>query len=122
MRRAVVGYALAGGLLTGALVLGLALVLDAESARAVAWMGLIAWALQVPLFAGLVALRSRPAGFFAAWGGGTIARLGAVGVAAVFVARATTVPPAPALLGLAGFFFVLLLLEPVFFRMGMRSR
>jgi hypothetical protein len=118
----VVGYALAGALLTGLVVLGLGLVLEAESARAVAWMGLIAWALQVPLFAGLVALRSRPGAFFAAWGGGTLARLAAVAVAAVVVARATTVPPAPALLGLAGFFFVLLLLEPVFFRMGMGNR
>lgn len=122
MRRAVAAYALVGAVLTGALVAGLGFVLEPQGVRAVAWMGLVAWALQVPLFAALLALRRRPAAFFAAWGGGTVVRLGVVVVAALVVKRVATLPAAPALLGLAGIFFVLLLLEPVFFRTGMRSR
>ncbi|NIP57038.1 MAG: hypothetical protein GWM92_02840, partial [Gemmatimonadetes bacterium] len=51
----------------------------------------------------------------AAWVGGTLARMALVVAVAFVLVRIEGVALAPALLALAGFFFGLLLLEPVFF-------
>ncbi len=114
-------YALTAALAV-ALVAGvLALLLPGEAARAIAWMGMLAWVVQVGTFAPLFAARRRGNAFFAALGGGTVVRLAVLGVAAWALWRSGALPLAPALLALAGFLFLLLLLEPVFFRMGLRS-
>ncbi len=100
----------------------LALALPADTVRAVAWMGVVAWGVQLALFAPLYAARGRRNAFFAAWGGGTLARFAVLGVVAWWVWRQGSLPLAPALLALAGFLFIMLLIEPVFFRMGLRTR
>jgi len=120
--KAVSLYALTTALLVVVLVALLALALPVTATRAVAWMGVVAWAVQVALFAPLYAARGRGNAFLAAWGGGTLARFAVVGVAAWWVWRDGRLPLAPALLALAGFLFLFLLIEPVFFRMGLRTR
>lgn len=115
-------YALACALVV-ALVAGIfAATLPGDTVRAVAWMGAVAWVVQLALFAPLYAARGRRNAFFAAWGGGTLARFAVLGVVAWWVWRKGTLPLAPALLALVGFLFVMLMLEPVFFRMGLRTR
>lgn len=83
--------------------------------------GVVAWGVQVPAFAALVATRSRTNHFLAAWGTGTVLRMAVVLLAALAVARMPGLAPMPTLLGLAGFFFGLLLLEPVFFRKALHG-
>lgn len=78
----------------------------------------LAWVVQVSAFAALVRFRESAKGFLAAWVGGTVVRMALVLVAAWAVVRFPELPPAPTLLGLAGFFFGLLLLEPFFFGPG----
>ncbi len=114
-------YVSAGAAVIVLVVAGLALVLSPEAVRAVAWMGALAWLVQSVLFAPLLAARKRLAVFFVAWGGGTLVRLGVIGGAAWWLYRTRALPLAASLLSLAGFLFLLLLLEPVFFRLGLRS-
>nr|PZN89612.1 MAG: hypothetical protein DIU52_12300 [bacterium] len=118
-QRAILGYAVASGLAVGLGVLVAAVWLGPQDAAAVRTAAVAAYVIQVVGFAALVSARG--ARFFVAWGGGTLLRLGAVLAAAVWLARTQARPPAPLMLGLAGFLFVLLLLEPIFFRMGLRS-
>ncbi len=114
-------YALTAALVVALVCAGLGVLLRPEALVAVAWMGALAWAVQVALFAPLLAARGRRNVFLAAWGGGTLARFVVLGAAAWWVWHTGALPLAPALLALAGFLFLLLLLEPVFFRMGLRS-
>ncbi len=114
-------YALAAAVAVALVCAGLALVLGREALGAVGWMGALAWVVQVATFAPLLASRRRGNAFFAALGGGTLVRLMVLGAAAWVLWRSGSLPLAPALLALAGFLFLLLLLEPVFFRMGLRS-
>jgi len=118
-RRAIVGYAVVSALAVGLGILGAGLVLGPQDAAAVRTAAVVAYAIQVVSFAALAGARGPV--FFLAWGGGTLLRLGAVLVAGVWLARTQAAPPAPLMLGLAGFLFALLLLEPIFFRMGLRS-
>jgi hypothetical protein len=71
----------------------------------------VAAGVQVPAFIGFLRFRSRPHGFLAAWVGGTLLRLGALGGTGVVVWRREELDPLWTLLGLAGLFFVLHLLE-----------
>ncbi len=114
-------YVLVGAGAIALVIGGLALVLPPDAARGVAWMGVAAWVVQSMLFAPLLAARGRRNAFFVAWGGGTLIRLLAIGIAAWWLYRSGALPLAPSLLALAGFLFLLLLLEPVFFRLGLRS-
>ena len=114
-------YALAGAVAVALVALALALVLPAEGVRAAGWMGALAWAVQVAMFAALFASRRRGNAFIAALGGGTVVRLLVLGATAWWIWRSAALSLAPALLSLAGFLFLLLLLEPLFFRMGLRS-
>lgn len=117
--RAILGYAVASGLTVGIGVLGASLLLAPRDAAAVRAAALAAYAIQVVSFAALASARG--VAFFLAWGGGTLLRLGAVLGAGVWLARTQARPPLPLMLGLAGFLFALLLLEPFFFRMRLRS-
>ncbi len=72
--------------------------------------------MQVIAFAALNRYCDHVNGFLAAWVGGTLVRMVVVGVVAFAVTRSGTDGAMATLLALAGFFFGLLLLEPVYFR------
>jgi hypothetical protein len=114
-------YALAAALAVVLVAGGLAPVLEAEALRAVAWMGALAWLVQVALFAPLLAARGRQHAFLLAWGAGTLVRFAVLAAAAWWIWRSDRLPLAASLLALAGFLFLFLLLEPLFFRMGLRG-
>jgi len=77
----------------------------------------VALPVQLVAFSVLIRFRGRVSGFMAAWAGGMAVRALAVGSVAFAVVRSGSAEGAvPMLLALAGFFFALLLLEPVYFR------
>jgi hypothetical protein len=79
------------------------------------WIGAgIALAVQALCYGALWwATRRRPARFLAAWAGGVVMRLLTVVLFGLVGVRLLALPPVPALLGLAGVLFVLLLFEPL---------
>ena len=79
---------------------------------------LVAYPVQMVAFFLLVRYWGQTKRFLIVWVGGTVARMGVILVAALVLTRVEALPPAPTLLGLAGFFFGLLLLEPLFLRAG----
>ena len=88
-----------------------------ESARTgVLVAAAVAWPVQVVAFGFLIRYWGDPRRFLAAWVGGTLARMAVIVVAAILLMQVSEVPPAPTLLALAGFFFGLLLMEPLFLR------
>lgn len=116
--RPVLAYAV---LAAGLLLLGaglLAALLGGAAGRAIWWAAGVAYLVQVGAFAVLWTMRGRAVRFFAAWGGGTLARMLVVGAGAL-LARGAGLPLAPLLVALAGFLFVLMLLEPLVFRAGL---
>lgn len=114
--RSWVSYAAVGLVLVAGITLALWPWLDVAGRRSLAVAAAVSWAVQVAAFALLVRSRIEPGRFLAAWAGGTLVRMGIIGAAAFVLARTSSLAPLPTLLGLAGYFFVLLLLEPVFFR------
>lgn len=114
--RPTVGYALAGlalvapgaGILYG--------VLGPEAGFGVLVAAAVALPVMVVSFAVLVRTRGAGSGFFAAWIGGVLLRLLILGAVVAAVLAVDALDPAATLLALAGFFFALLLLEPLFFR------
>jgi hypothetical protein len=77
---------------------------------------LVAYPVQVLAFFLLIRFRGDRNRFMVVWMGGTLVRMGLILVAALVLTRVEELPPAPTLLALAGFFFGLLLLEPLFLR------
>jgi hypothetical protein len=92
--------------------------LDPDARRGVVVAAAIALPVQIGAFALLVRYRGNMNGFLAVWAGGTLVRMAVVGIAAVIAIRSGAAGAVPMLLGLAGFFFGLLLLEPIYFRPG----
>jgi hypothetical protein len=90
--------------------------LDDRGRAGVALAALIAYPVQVAAFGLLVRWRDRMDRFLAVWAGGTLVRMLIIGTVAFLLAGAERVAPIPTLLALAGFFFGLLLVEPVFFK------
>ena len=88
--------------------------LDAPARRGVVVAACAAWPVQIAAFGAMVRLRSRTQGLLMAWGGGMLARLLLVGVAALAVWVSPGLPPAPTLLGLVAVLFGMLLLEGPF--------
>lgn len=121
MRR-VGGYAATGLGILGFFVAVLWPWLDASGRRGVLAAAAVAWPVQVAAFGLLVRHRGETRRFLAVWVGGTLVRMAVILAAAFALTRVSGLAPVPTLLGLAGFFFGLLLLEPVFFRRGDRSR
>lgn len=115
MRR-VGGYAAAGLGLVSVLVAGCWPWLDAAGRRGLVAAAAVAWPVQVGAFGLLLGHRDQHRRFLVAWTGGTAVRLGVIGLAALALTRIPALGAAATLLGLAGFFFGLLLLEPVFLR------
>ena len=77
---------------------------------------LVAFPIQMLAFFLLVRFWEDRKRFLLVWIGGTVVRMGVILVAALALTRVEGLSPAPTLLGLAGFFFGLLLLEPLFLR------
>jgi hypothetical protein len=113
---AAVRYAGAAVLFVGVVTLGLWPFLGDAARDGVLVAGLIALPIQVLAFWLLVRYRGRANGFLAAWAGGMVLRAAVVVVAAVVVIRSESANAVPMLLALPGFFFGLLLLEPIYFK------
>lgn len=77
---------------------------------------LVVYSVQMVAFFLLVRFWGDQKRFLLVWVGGTVVRMGVILVAALVVSLKEWLPPAPTLLALAGFFFGLLLLEPLFLR------
>jgi hypothetical protein len=90
--------------------------LEPAGRRGVLVAAAIALPVQVLAFSVLVHYRGRVNGFMAAWAGGMAMRALAVAAVAFVVIRSGVDGAVPMLLALAGFFFALLLLEPVYFK------
>jgi hypothetical protein len=90
--------------------------LDARGRAGVALAALIAYPVQVVAFWLLVRFRDHMKAFLVVWAGGTVVRVAIIGVVAFLLIGAERVAPVPTLLALAGFFFGLILVEPVFFK------
>lgn len=95
--------------------------LEPASRDGVVLAGAVALPLQAALFAALVHFRGAGNGFLAAWLGGTLVRMAAVAIVAVVMISSGADGGAATLLALVGFFFGLLLLEPVYFRVETTS-
>ena len=92
--------------------------LDPDARRGIVIAAGIALPVQVGAFALLIRYRGNMNGFLAIWAGGTLVRMVVVGIVATVAIRSGTAGAVPMLLALAGFFFGLLLLEPIYFRPG----
>ncbi|MSR21857.1 MAG: hypothetical protein EXR91_12955 [Gemmatimonadetes bacterium] len=112
-------YASAAVLLVGVVTLGLWPFVGEAARTGVLVAGVIALPIQVLAFSQLVRYRGRANGFLAAWAGGMALRAVVVVVAAIVVIRSGTESAVPMLLALPGFFFGLLLLEPIYFKKEM---
>ena len=78
----------------------------------------VAYPVQLVAFFLLVRHWDEGKRFLLVWVGGTMVRMGVILLAALGVSQMESLPPAPTLIALAGFFFGLLLLEPLFLRPG----
>ena len=106
---------------TGTGVVALAVLLfwpflDPIGRQGILVAALVALPIQIVSYAVLQHYRGELTGFLAAWVGGTLVRMVAVGVVAFLVIRSGTEMAIPMLLALVSFFFALLLLEPIYFR------
>lgn len=119
--RAWLGYALTGAGLVALLAGLVSWLVGPRDAGSVWWAAGVAYVAQLIAFGALLAGRRERDRFLAVWAGGIAMRLLVVAAGAFWVIRSSALSPAPALLGLAGFLFVLLLLEPLFFLVGRRD-
>lgn len=109
-------YAVTGVLAIATIVVGLWPFLEPAGRNGVLVAAAVALPVQVIAFWALNRFRGELNGFLAAWVGGTLVRMGVIAIVAILVIRSGTEGAVPMLLALAGFFFGLLLLEPVYFR------
>lgn len=109
-------YGVTGLLLVLIVVTGLWPFLDADGRRGIALAAAVAYPIQLLAFWLLIRYRQETNRFLAVWAGGTLVRMGVIIVVGLWATRLESVAPVPMLLALGGFFFVLLLLEPAFFR------
>lgn len=121
MNRTLTRYARTAALLVLAVLLALRPLLGSADFRAVALAGAVATVVQVLLFGSMVHYRTRWNRFLVAWAGGMVVRASVVLLAAAIAVWADAPSAVPTLLGLAGFFFGLVLLEPVFLRRGLNE-
>ena len=90
--------------------------LDPAGRRGVVIAGAVALPIQVTAFWALLRFRGQLNGFLAAWVGGTLLRILVIAAVAVYAIRSSVEGAVPMLLALAGFFFGLLMLEPMYFK------
>lgn len=110
------GYAASAAAIVALVTLALWPWLEPAARLGVLTAGAVALSVQVLAFALLLRFRGRLNGFLAVWAGGTLVRMAVVALVAVLAVRSGSPGAVPMLLALAGFFFGLLLLEPVYFR------
>lgn len=125
MARVWARYALAGAGLIVPLAAVLTLWLVPGRAAAVWAAAALAYAVQLVACGVMIWGQDRAGAdsgaFFKAWGGGTALRFGVLLAAGVWLAWSPVFAPAAMLLSFAGFLFLLLLLESMFFRTGLPS-
>lgn len=109
-------YGAAAVAVIGLLTLGIVPFLEPAGRLGVLVAAAVAVPVQIAAFAVLVRYRGEVKGFMAAWAGGMALRALTLLVVAVLVIRSGTESAIPLLLSLAGFFFALLLLEPIYFK------
>jgi len=109
-------YAASGLAIVALVTLGLWPFLDSDGRRGVMIAGAVALPVQVIAFAALMRFRGQVNGFLAVWVGGTLLRMVIVAIVAAIAIRSSAAGAVPMLLALVGFFFGLLLLEPIYFR------
>ena len=114
----IVRYALACAGVVGTAVLVAAVTLDGPGVVGVLAAAGVALPVQIGAFAALTRVRVGTNAFLAAWVGGTAIRMAVVGLAGWALVSSPRFPPLSTLLGLAGFFFVMLLMEPRFLGIG----
>ena len=114
--RALVGYAVAGLLMITVAVSALFPFLDDEARRGVLLAAGVAYPVQVTAFGLLLRARGEPSRFFTWWGVGVGVRIGVVIIVGLVALRIESLGAEALLLSLAGFFFVLLLIEPAFLK------
>jgi len=90
--------------------------LDDEGRRGVLLAAGIAYPVQVTAFGFLLRASGEPARFFTWWGVGVAVRIGVVIIVGLVALRIESLGAEALLLSLAGFFFGLLLLEPMFLK------
>jgi hypothetical protein len=109
-------YAAAALAVVGLGTLALWPFLEPAARRGLLVAAAVALPVQMIAFTTLLRFRGRVRGFMAAWAGGMAARALAVATVAFVAIRSGGEGVVATLLALAGFFFALLLLEPVYFR------
>ena len=114
----IVRYTLACAGVVGAAVLVAVVTLDGSGLAGVLAAAAVALPVQIGAFAALTRVRVGTNAFLAAWVGGTAVRMVVVGLTGWALVASPRFPPLPTLLGLAGFFFVMLLMEPRFLGLG----
>jgi len=104
-------------------LLGVALItlvfmpfLDPAGRRGLVIAALIALPIQILAFSAMLSFRSDWNRFLVVWVGGTLVRMVVIALAAFVAIRLDLEGLAPMLLALAGFFFGLLLIEPIYLR------
>ena len=110
-------YALTGATGVTLVTLGLWPFLEPAGRRGILIAAAVALPIQVIAFSLMLRYRQDWNRFLAIWAGGTLLRMAVVGVVAFIAIRTGTEGAIPMLLALAGYFFGLLLLEPVFFKL-----
>ena len=95
-----------------------AALLDRRGLLGVLAAAAVALPIQVAAFAVLARYAPASTAFMAAWVGGTLVRMFVVGLGGWALVVLPDLPPAPTLLGLAAFFFAMLMLEPRFLGLG----
>jgi hypothetical protein len=81
----------------------------------------LAWAVQLVAFGAMLVARHQGRLFLLSWVGGMGLRMVVVGGVAWWGAQSGVFPLEPLLLSLVAFLFLLLLLEPIFLRLGLRT-
>jgi len=109
-------YAGVGAAGVTVVILGLWPFLDPASRVGVLIAAAVALPVQWLSFAVLMRFRGKSTGFIGAWVGGAALRMVAVGLVAVIAISRDVDGLIALLLGLAGFLFGLLLLEPMYFK------
>lgn len=111
-------YVLAAAVAVGLAVVGASLFVPDRAVSALWIAAAIAYVVQLLAFAVLLRARGRgERAFLYSWAGGMALRFVTVVAVALWATRFYT-PAAPLLLGLVGFVFVLVLLEPLFLRIA----
>ena len=114
--KALGGYAVATTLIVTLAVGGMWAFLDPDGRASLLLASGIALPIQWALFLLLMRAQGVSTQFLLRWGIGILARMGLVAAVGLLLPRLGGLDGGVLILSLCGFFFVLLLLEPLFFR------